>query len=168
LFLKPSILCNSSFAAQVIQKEEDESKRRIRAQLFAEFHQKISEKDSEMMGLKQEIIALKIENEKLRRGEEKKVRKSLLVPTSPQERGKLEEVMAGHDDDVVLDGFLANASTRITVMNLVCLRSGDWLNSETINVYVLMTEVAAKLAGQNVTSFNSFFVTKLESEVTSM
>ena len=76
--------------------------------------------------------------------------------------------MAGHDNDVVLDSFLANASTKIIVMNLVCLRSGDWLNSETINVYVLMTEVAAKLAGQNVTSFSSFFMTKLESEVTSM
>ncbi len=75
--------------------------------------------------------------------------------------------MAGRDDDVVLDGFLANASTRITVMDFVCLKSETWLNSETINVYVLMIEVAAKLAGHNVTSFNSFFMTKLKSEVTS-
>ncbi len=76
--------------------------------------------------------------------------------------------MAGHDDDVVLDGFRENASIRITVMDFVCLKSQQWLNRATINVYVLMTEVAAKLAGQNVTSFNSFFMTKLESEVTFM
>ena len=49
-------------------------------------------------------------------------------------------------------------------MNLVCVRKDEWLNSETINVYVQMIEVEAKNAGHNVTMFNSFFVTKIETE----
>ena len=94
-----------------------------------------------------------------------KEKKSLLVPTTPQERRNLEFTLSGDENDVIMDLQLANASARIVVMNLTCVRSGEWLNSETINVYLQMVEVASKLSGENVTSFNSFFVSKLEKDV---
>jgi Ulp1 family protease len=139
--------------------------------VFAEFHATISEKDSKMAGLQQELRELKLENARLRQSAgtapAEKEKKSLLVPTTPQERRNLELTLSGDENDVIMDLQLANASARIIVMNLTCVRSGEWLNSETINVYLQMVEVASKLSGENVTSFNSFFVSKLEKEVCS-
>ena len=124
-----------------------------------------------MAGLQQELRELKLENARLRQSAgaapAEKEKKSLLVPTTPQERRNLEFTLSGDENDVIMDLQLANASARIIVMNLTCVRSGEWLNSETINVYLQMVEVASKLSGENVTSFNSFFVSKLEKEVCS-
>ena len=153
------------------QKLEDDAARIMRAQLFAEFHQKMREKDSEVAGLRVEVLALRSELEALRvKGRKDDVAdvvvdKSLLVAMTDADRSMLRKVLAQHENDVVLDVFIANASAKIIVLNLLCIRAGEWLNSETINVYVQMIEVAAKAAGCNVTSFNSFFVAKLEMEV---
>jgi Ulp1 family protease len=75
------------------------------------------------------------------------------------------KLLAQKGNDVVLDTFISGSSAKIFVDNLMCVHDGQWLNSETINVYVLMIEAAAKSAALNVASFNSYFVTKLETEV---
>ncbi len=93
------------------------------------------------------------------------VRCSLLVSVQPGEKQELMEVLAKSDDDVVIDILMLGSSATILVFNLKCVRKREWLNSETINIYVLMIEAAAKSAGHNVTSFNSYFVTKIETEV---
>ena len=89
-----------------------------------------------------------------------KMKRSLMVAVSDEDRENLRTALSGHEDDVIFEGF----NTTIIVMNLVCVRKDEWLNSETINVYVQMIEVEAKNAGHNVTMFNSFFVTKIETE----
>jgi Ulp1 family protease len=86
--------------------------------------------------------------------------RSLMVAVSDQDEGKLWATLSRHEDHVIFEGF----NTTIIVMHLICVRRGEWLNSETINVYVQMIEVEAKKAGHNVTMFNSFFVTKIETE----
>ncbi len=149
------------------QRLEDDAVRVMRAQLFAEFHQKMGEKDSEAAGLRLKVSELASEIEALRAKTRKEVQKSLLVVTTEAERSRLQKVLAQDENDVIMDVFIANASAKIIVMNLWCLRAGEWLNSETINVYVQMIEVAAKAAGCNVTSFNSFFMAKLDKEVMS-
>jgi Ulp1 family protease len=93
------------------------------------------------------------------------VDKSLLVAMTDAERSKLRDVLARHENDVVLDAFIANANATITVQNLRCVQEEQWLNSETINAYVQMIEVAALTAGCNVTSFNSFFFEKISKQV---
>lgn len=95
-----------------------------------------------------------------------KERRSLLVSVKPGEKQKLMEVLARKDDVVVIDTFISESNAQIFVVDLKCVRKGEWLNSETINVYVLMIEAAAKSAGLNVTSFNSYFVTNIETKVT--
>jgi Ulp1 family protease len=155
-------------AAQVKQKQQDERDRVIRAQVFAEFHQKILQKEIKIAGQELEIRELKAALSSAREGVSKsaaKSRPSLLLAVDRNERSKLQTVMSCSDGEVVLDTFISGASAQIFVMNLVCVRRGEWLNSETINVYVLMIEAAAKKAGMNVTSFNSYFMSKIETEV---
>lgn len=146
----------------------------MRAQLFAEFHEKVREADSRISGLQQEILSLKLENEALKAAAGSSTasvsnstdyKGSLLVAVSSSDKDMLKATLSGPDNGVVMDTFISNASAKIYVINLVCVRSGEWLNSETINVYVQMIEAAAKHAGHNVTSFNSYFVSKIESEV---
>jgi Ulp1 family protease len=81
------------------------------------------------------------------------------------EQQKLMKLLGEKADEVVLDTFISGSSAKIFVSNLVCVFEGQWLNSETINVYVLMIEAAAKSAAQNIASFSSYFVTKIETEV---
>ena len=95
-----------------------------------------------------------------------KASRSLFISVQGDEKNNLVEVLAGNGSDVVLDNFILGASANIFVKNLKCVRKGKWLNSDTVNVYVLMIEAAAKSAGLNVTSFNSYFVSKIEIEVT--
>ena len=97
-----------------------------------------------------------------------KVRCSLLVSLQPGERQELMKVLAQKDDYVVIDAFISGSSAKIFAFNLKCVRKGEWLNSETINVYVMMIEAVAKSAGLNVTSFNSYFVSQIETQVSQL
>ena len=83
----------------------------------------------------------------------------------PGEQQKLMKLLGKTFDTVVLDTFITGSNAKIFVSNLVCVCEGQWLNSETINVYVLMIEAAAKSTARNVASFSSYFVTKIETEV---
>ena len=83
----------------------------------------------------------------------------------PCEHQELMKILAKNIDDVVLDMKILGENATIFVVNLVCVHEEQWLNSETINVYVLMISAAAKSAALNVASFNSYFVTKMETEV---
>ncbi len=148
--------------------------RLARAQVFAEFHQKMG-KDGErartaeerVRALEKENAALLEENRglKQRAGGAKSSCKLLMQPTDAAEKELLRTRLSAHDSDVILDSMICGSSSKIYVLNLVCVRGGEWLNSETINVYVLMVEAAAKQAGQNVTSFNSYLMSKLETDV---
>ena len=169
------------FAASVQQKLQEDHARVIRAQVFAEFHEqvrlreeklkekdeKLSEKDVKIAVMEQEIKDLKLQLDQ--KGANVKAaaapRRSLLVSVQGSEKQKLADVLAGKDGDKVLDTFILGSSAQVFVMNLVCVRKGEWLNSETINVYVLMIEAAARSAGHNVTSFTSYFLSKIEAEV---
>jgi hypothetical protein len=93
------------------------------------------------------------------------VDKSLLVAMTDDERSMLRKTLAQHKHTAVKNTFLQDTNAKITVENLKCVQGDTWLNSETINVYVQMIEAAAKDAGYTVTSFNSYFVAKLETEV---
>jgi hypothetical protein len=94
------------------------------------------------------------------------VEKSLLVAMTDAERSKLLKVLAQHKYDVVVDETsIENGNQTITVENLRCVQGENWLNSEIINMYVKMIEVAALTAGYNVMSFNSFFLGKIIKEV---
>ena len=94
-----------------------------------------------------------------------KPRRSLFVNVQLGEQQQLMKLLCKKIDDVVLDTFISGSSAKIFVSNLVCVCEGQWLNSETINVYVLMIEAAAKSAALNIASFSSHFVTKIETEV---
>jgi hypothetical protein len=94
-----------------------------------------------------------------------KRRCSLFVNVQLGEQQKLMKLLGEKFDAVVLDTFISGSSAKIFVSNLVCICEGQWLNSETINVYVLMIEAAAKSAARNIASFSSLFVTKIETEV---
>jgi Ulp1 family protease len=157
----------------VQQKMLEDATRLARAQLFAEYHQKVS-KDEErartaeerVRALEKEAAALREENRSLKQGGGAATSsKSLLQPTDAAEKALLKNKLSSYDSDVILDTMICGSSAKIFVLNLVCVRAGEWLNSETINVYALMVEAAAKHAGHNVTSFNSYLVSKLESDV---
>ena len=180
--LSNPIYFNRVFAANFQQKLELDRARVIRAQVFAEFHEqvrlreeklrekdeKLGEKDARIAVMEQEIKDLRLKLDQKGANVKAAVapRRSLFVGVQGGEKQKLADVLAGKDGDKVLDTFILGSSAQIFVMNLVCVRKGEWLNSETINVYVLMIEDAARRAGHNVTSFNSYFVSKIETEVT--
>ena len=170
---------NRVFAANFQQKLEQDRARVIRAQVFAEFHEqvrlreeklkekdeKLGEKDAKIAVMEQEIKDLRLKLDQ-KGANVKAPRRSLFVGVQGGEKQKLADVLAGKDGDKVLDTLILGSSAQIFVMNLVCVRKGEWLNSETINVYVLMIEDAARRAGHNVMSFTSYFVSKIETEVT--
>jgi hypothetical protein len=166
-------LTHSPFKTSVKQRLLEDATRLARAQVFAEFHQKVSKDQERARSAEERVRALEKENAALleeNRGLKQRVggaksSKLLLQPTDAAERTLLQQRLSAHDSDVILDTMICGSSSKIYVLNLVCVRSGEWLNSETINVYVLMVEAAAKQAGQNVTSFNSYLVSKLETDV---
>jgi hypothetical protein len=124
----------------VKQRLQDDRTRVIRAQVFAEFHQKIREREMKIAGQELEIQQLKSQIKSASCELAKspaKPRSSLLVCANRAEKEKLQTVLSGADGDVVLDTFILGASAQIYVINLVCVRKGEWLNSETINVYVM-------------------------------
>ena len=90
-----------------------------------------------------------------------------MQPTNAAERRSLEQKLKYHDSYVILDEIICGSSAEVNVENLKPVIEKNviekkWLNSETINAYVLMVEFAAKQAGRNVTSFTSYLATKLE------
>jgi Ulp1 family protease len=87
----------------------------------------------------------------------------LMQPTDKNENKLLDETFAAGDNQVVLeDRLICSSSSKLLAMDFKCLMTGEKINSETLNVYVLLVEDAAKNAGFKVTSFNSFFFAKLE------
>ena len=141
---------------------------RLGEEKLKEKDERLGEKDAKIAVMEQEIKDLRLQLDQ--KGANVKAalapRPSLFVSVQGGEKQKLADVLVGKDGDKVLDTFILGSSAQIFVMNLVCVRKGEWLNSETINVYVLMIEDAARRAGHNVTSFNSYFVSKIETEVT--
>ena len=87
---------------------------------------------------------------------------SLIQPTDDTEKELLQTKFSTDGSDVILDTMICDSSCKIYVSNLQWLIEDKYLNSETINAYVLMIEAAAKEAGHIVTSFNSYFYSKLK------
>jgi hypothetical protein len=94
-----------------------------------------------------------------------KVFKLALLPTDYDEEQLLENTLSGDDPSaIVADILICGRSATVHVKNLQCLLPDEPLNSETINFYVLMVEAAAAKR-LKVISFNSFFMSKIEKEV---
>jgi Ulp1 family protease len=77
-----------------------------------------------------------------------------MQPTDDNENKLLDEKFAADDNQVI--GSVSSINT-LLAKQFKCLMTGESINSETLNVYVLLVEDAAKTAGCQVTSFNSWF-----------
>ena len=63
-----------------------------------------------------------------------------MLPTDVDEQSMLENTLSADQVKVIADIMICGSSAQIFVMNLMCLRSNEYLNSETINAYVLIAK----------------------------
>jgi hypothetical protein len=71
----------------------------------------------------------------------------------------LSEVFSQQPDTILIDKYHID----MTVAKISCLEQGTWLNDEVINFYVsmLMEDLKQSTRGQEIYSFNTFFMVKL-------
>jgi hypothetical protein len=89
-----------------------------------------------------------------------------LLSHVPSTDATLKIALDAEASDVVVYDYILGQDLKMTAENLKCLEVPQWLNSETIDAYLLIVEAMAQKLGHNVTHFNSLFIEKLRKQAT--